>query len=308
MLTDDLFEQVLIQPAKEGADKLFIVSGFATASMAKGHMMNLLGTEIMVHINLIVGMVPLHGINKIQHRGFQDLNNRGDFLCHYLVNNAPCHAKTYIWEKADIPVVAFNGSANYTITGFSDRQQESMSEVDPNIAKKFYISVLDNSILCLEHDIQEQVKIIDSIKEESVSSNNTATLSFIQARGINKGEVPQRSSLNWGQRDNRNPNQAYIPVPTEIARSGFFPPRGERFTVLTDDNQSLVMVVAQDNDKALQTPEDNSIIGLYFRNRMGLDSGSLVTAENLQKYGRTDVEFYKVDQETYFMNFLSLNN
>jgi hypothetical protein len=44
-------------------------------------------------------------------------------------------------------------------------------------------------------------------------------------------------------------------------------------------------------------------LGEYFRHRLGLPSGALVTKEDLIRYGRTDVEFYKIDDETYYMNF-----
>ena len=38
--------------------------------------------------------------------------------------------------------------------------------------------------------------------------------------------VPYRSGLNWGQRPGRNPNQAYLKVPSIEQQSGFFPKKG----------------------------------------------------------------------------------
>ena len=57
------------------------------------------------------------------------------------------------------------------------------------------------------------------------------------ARG---GETGRRSGLNWGQRDGREPNQAYIPLPASVARSGFFPLNRRQFSVLTDDGIQLI--------------------------------------------------------------------
>jgi hypothetical protein len=98
------------------------------------------------------------------------------------------------------------------------------------------------------------------------------TLSLL-ARG---GETGTHSGLNWGQRDGREPNQAYISLPAEAARSGFFPldgnPSGKHnphFSVLTDDGINLILRVEQQNNKAITTPLNNSLIGEYFRNRIG---------------------------------------
>ena len=37
MIADNLFESVLIEPARQNADALYIVSGYATATMASQH-------------------------------------------------------------------------------------------------------------------------------------------------------------------------------------------------------------------------------------------------------------------------------
>jgi len=65
----------------------------------------------------------------------------------------------------------------------------------------------------------------------------------------------------------------------------------------------LICTIAQDNDKAIETPQNNSLIGEYFRNRLGLGYGAYVSSLDLQRYGRTDVDFYKIDEETYYMDF-----
>ena len=79
--------------------------------------------------------------------------------------------------------------------------------------------------------------------------------------------------------------------------------RTERFTVRADDGFVFIATVAQDGDKAIHSPEGNHIIGQYFRKRLGVDSGAPVTREHLDQYGRTDVTFYKIDGETYYMDF-----
>jgi len=73
--------------------------------------------------------------------------------------------------------------------------------------------------------------------------------------------------------------------------------------VLTDDNKVMICSRAQQNGKALRTPSNNSEIGIYFRQRLGVPLGDAVQLSDLENYGRTDVCFYKIDDETYFMDF-----
>jgi len=73
--------------------------------------------------------------------------------------------------------------------------------------------------------------------------------------------------------------------------------------VLTDDNKELICVRAQDDGKAIHTTLDNSLLGEYFRFRLGLPNGVFITKDHLLRYGRADVDFYKIDEETYLMDF-----
>ncbi len=76
-----------------------------------------------------------------------------------------------------------------------------------------------------------------------------------------------------------------------------------QFNLITDDGESFTCVVAQENNKALETPEDNSILGKYFRKRLNVPLGSFVKVEDLDRYGRHHVTIYKINNETYFMDF-----
>ena len=73
--------------------------------------------------------------------------------------------------------------------------------------------------------------------------------------------------------------------------------------MLTDDNIILTCVRAQANGKGIETPQDNSEIGRYFRHRLGLADGSYISVQDLKRYGRYDVVFYKLDDENYVMDF-----
>ena len=92
-------------------------------------------------------------------------------------------------------------------------------------------------------------------------------------------------------------------MPVAIARTGFFPLNKQHFTVVTDDHHQLIFRVEQENDKAITTPLSNALLGEYFRNRLGLANGEYVTKQHLLDYGRTDVTFYKLDEEQFYMDF-----
>ena len=47
----------------------------------------------------------------------------------------------------------------------------------------------------------------------------------------------------------------------------------------------------------------NGLLGEYFRHRLKLPYGSKVTKLDLLNYGRTDVAFCKIDDETFEMDF-----
>ena len=149
--------------------------------------------------------------------------------------------------------------------------------------------------------IKEQAAVVEKLNSREVEK---VVLSLLHSR---TGEVPAKSGLNWGQRKGREKNQAYIRCPRNIARSGFFPLEGQHFSVITDDGQLLILRVEQGGDKALTTPESNSLLGEYFRNRLGLLKGVYVNTVDLKRYGRTDVTFYKLDEEQFYMDFSVTN-
>jgi len=132
---------------------------------------------------------------------------------------------------------------------------------------------------------------------------------------LNLSKEIHGSGINWGHRKDgtpRNPNQMYISLPAHIKREhpSFFPIIGNRsgkgnpnFSVLSDDGVNFIFRVQQENNKGITTPLDNSRIGEYFRYRIGVANGAFVTKQDLLNYGRTDVTFYKLDDEQYVMDF-----
>lgn len=111
--------------------------------------------------------------------------------------------------------------------------------------------------------------------------------------------------LNWGNRAGRNINQAYLDLPKSIYESDFFPQNGITFNIRTDDNRNIKFTRAQKdnvNGHALQTPEDNSIIGIYLRNRLSINPGEIITKEAIEEYGRNYITISKIGN-FYYLDF-----
>ena len=131
MLDSKLFERTLIEPAKN-ADRLVVVSGYASAGMVERHMQELSDLQI----TLTVGMAR-QGINVVQHQAFKKISASSSFVCKYWGGNQLIHAKVNAWSMGNVPTVAFAGSANYTNNGFSGRQKEVLTEVDAELGRYF---------------------------------------------------------------------------------------------------------------------------------------------------------------------------
>lgn len=275
MITENLYREILVNPAKDGATDLLIASGYATASMAHKHLGEPTIKDNGVKVRLVYGMAPADGVSLVDDAMFRRLESEsGIFECHYRIDLPADHSKVYVWLSDDSPIAAFAGSANYTQRGFlGNHQLETMCEIDPQRARDYFQSVLSGAMEIGHDEIEEHVTLF-SPEQQEAGAGDCVSLSLITRRGI----VAERSGLNWGQRpeQHRNPNQAYLRIPSEIARAGFFPSRATRFTVLTDDGYSFIAVTAQDNDKAIHTPDGNYILGEYFRRRIGVALGSPV--------------------------------
>ena len=315
---DDLENKVLISPAEEGANELRIVSAYASPSMVDWHIQKLHEAEMQpIRIKLIVGMCPYDGLSEVAHKGFnklidtyKDSPDFSTFECQYIYQSPPAHSKMYLWMKNGKPYKAFSGSANYTLKSFSRECGELMIECDKEDALAYFNTVEGRSITCSSNEVENYIRIHKHSPnynyERLQIDNNTVSTQNLYLT-VKNGEVPKSSGINWGQRPGRNPNQAYIPLPSHIARTGFFPLNKRPFTVIADDGWCAVMRVEQANNKAITTPGNNAELGEYLRSRFGLDAGEMVTIDHLKAHGRDYIEFTKLDDEHFIMNFASPN-
>jgi len=320
MIIDNLFEKVLVEPATEGADTLYIVSGYASPAIVYRHLHN---TD-NIKVELLIGMATRDGIRLGSHNTFKKLAAQdfpGRFSCKYSTANTPAHLKIYSWYEGINPQKGFAGSANYSQPAFSNNQLEVMVECDAEPIKNLYDELVSESVDCFDTSVERRINFYDErtlITRKVYADGKTELVEEITGKEFQldqtresvtlslltgAGRIGTRSGLNWGQRPGRNPNQAYIPVPVGVRETGFFPPIGQHFIILTDDDKGLDCVIAQQYGKAIHTYKDNSILGSYFRERMGIPLGKYVEMSDFANYGRSDVIMYKIDSETYYMDF-----
>lgn len=307
LLTSRLYNPVLITPATEGADTLRIVSGFASPAMALRHLHDLQNIKHSINIQLVFGMAKHNGIEVATHKSFMDIQGRFfNFSCHYSYEEIPIHAKVYTWCKGDDPILCYTGSANYTQNGFKrSLQREVMTKTSAVDGLQFFYDSYGKAINCTDDPfVKEHIPLFKSDKTHQKERSGLPEVELSLLNSRTKQTHNEGGGLNWGHRGDRNRNEAYIPVPSRIAQTTFFPEKDQYFTVLTaDDDFSFIARIAQANRKAIHSSDNNSIIGKYFRDRLGLDSGQYITRQHLEDYGRTSVKFMRIDDETYVMDF-----
>jgi hypothetical protein len=323
MIYQNLYYETLIRPGEEGANRLRIISGYAASTMALQHLEDLRKSKFDVNVSLLVGMCPTDGIAVSNHKGFQEIvasdNYQGKFTCSYIYKTPAVHSKLYIWYKDKSLYKAFIGSVNYTYNAFY-RQRESLAEIHDNNVSDYYRLLEADSIYCNELEVENLIQISNDknyyrnhVNEDKPSGQiqettgvEHITVSLLSSR---TGEVQNTAGLNWGHRGSKNPNrnrnEAYIQLPPNVYKSDFFPPKPQHFRVVTDDSKQFICVRAEKDEvgQTIHTPLKNSLLGEYFRNRLGLPNGAFVKKADLDRYGRTDVVFYKFDDEEYLMDF-----
>ena len=320
MITNELYSKILINPAEKGSTELFIVSGYASATFARRHILQLSKITNNLKVNLIIGMPS----RKVDHNAYLQLHKEfGDkFRGYYLDSAPPVHSKVFSWYSGDKPKEGYSGSANYSQYGFfRDKQINQMVQDDPAEIREFYEQLIGSSIFMPEFELSKLPefripKIHGSIPPGSIEwieTGKTVRISFLDKQG----RLPAVSGLNWGQREekrvnpdtgetkmvNREPNQAYLSLKGDARDEGFLPERAFTFTLVTDDGMSFDCAVAQGGRKAIHSNKNNSEIGKYFRERLGLKDGAFVTVEDLERYGRTDYTISKIDDESFLLDF-----
>jgi len=324
MWAEKLKERILLPPTRQ-CNRLVVLAGYGSASFAEDHILSLGGKGSDFQIELTLGMVPWEGIGNASHERYQRLESvyAGTFQCYYRTNSPRSHAKCYVWLNSQAPVRAYIGSANYSRTAFDGGvQKEIMTQVDETTAWDFVQRETQLRISCSDPSVSKYVSIVPERRWTRIRTINAPLQvpnpppDLVGVPSVRlplyikrTGKTHQGGGLNWShtpKRMLRDQNEAYIPVSSHVYRTGFFPPKDRLFLVVTDDNQHFECKMTQGTTaepKAIETPDSLAILGRYFRSRMNVPLGSFVSHADLVAYGRDHVDFYRIGDDVYFMDF-----
>ena len=322
MFYENLYQQVLINPVKQGADELLIVSGYGSAAMVQRHLREPQIARRMLPVRVVLGMTRREGLPIVTHNVMVTMSRSsqaqtvqtpsrdrtGRLECRYVTAMPDIHAKVYVWLRNNEPFVAFNGSANYSHPGFNERERtEVMDSCDAAEAYDFYNEATRRASLCTDDETMDIVRLYRHQGPEEGGGPPGDGQRDVPLWNPTTGEIEDSSGLNWGFGAGRprDVNEAYIPLYREMVRSEFFPHRPARFTIITDDDHEIHASRGQGggSGKGISTPNDNTVFGRYFRNRLGVRPDQRLTRADFERYGRTAPRFTKIDEDTFFMDF-----
>ena len=289
-------------------------------------------TELEVDCKVVYGMYNDNGISEKLHDQFLKLQKEDNNLDIYY-SDVAIHTKCYMWENENEIVHSLIGSANFTFSGLRIDYREMLTEVkseDFQDLKNYKEIVLNKSIRC---DEVKEINFNKEIKERKIplqiQKKNKCTLVLYDT---NTGEVQNSAGLNWGQHHEKThtkPNDAYIPIKAEnIRKCGLlFPPKRKKnkkilvnrgrsqrenrpIEIIWDDGTIMegLLEGSQPVDgitypKQISSFPKKNILGKYFRKRLGIEDGKKVTIDDLNNYGRKNVDVYLLEEDIYYFDF-----
>ena len=157
MKTENIAERILWNPLKKSADKLIIISNYATPATLGWFIEQLIEHKVhKIAIELFLSMTATEGIKQDTHNAFIKMikDSKKDYIkkvitslhCSYLYNTT-FNDVIYIWEKNGRPIQAFQGNASFTLSTFLDKNHQClMTTFSLEEAYKIYQDCIDNSI------------------------------------------------------------------------------------------------------------------------------------------------------------------
>jgi len=178
--------------------------------------------------------------------------------------------------------------------------------ITENVLFEVPVKILSDPFDVIEKLISEQGLVFAPIKIQPHV--------FLPLYSLIGGEkkVSEKSGLNqWNAAGRlRNPNEIYIPIPAWIHKKfpKFFPARDQTFELILPDRNIMNAKVCQDNSKALMS-NPNSVLGSWLlHDILNLQEKELLTYDKLESIGLDSVVVYKIDNETYDIDFTRIGS
>lgn len=325
----DLEDKVFETPSAE-VDNFIALSGYVGVEPIK----KLTDLPSNVHATVIYGMYGNDSISAPLHKALVELQNCMPNV-EILYSTIPVHSKVYFWRTGEFITNALIGSANFSVSGLRNDYKEvltNMSESSYSDFKSYYEYVRERCVLCTDVNIKvRKVKKVarTSVQLQPLLAHGICRVSFLDRKGL----VPQKSGLNWCcSSAHVSAGDAYIRITMDYIRlfPRMFPPKkyvdgilnenstgrknreNDEVELIWDDGTVMVgllegQVYNKDDGmiypKQLSTSPQKSILGVYLRNRLGVDLNHIITKSDLSKYGRTHIDISLISEGVYYMDF-----
>ncbi|HSA30501.1 MAG TPA: NgoFVII family restriction endonuclease [Candidatus Omnitrophota bacterium] len=191
----------------------------------------------------------------------------------------------------------FNISKSVLLMDFSYAQYFDAVEINGFLNKALLNAALD--------ELSEP----DTVDRSLIKKTDYVILPLYSTR---TGKVSLKSGLNqWnaGGRS-RHPDEVYIPIPQIIhqVKPGFFPPKDQKFKLITDDGREMTAKVCQQGCKALMSDPNKELGNWILRKKLQLVPGQVATLSHLQEFNSDNVIIYKIEESVYKINTHSLGS
>lgn len=311
------------------ANELIIISGY----VGPNPILKL--STLPLKTTVIYGMYAKDSIAPPLHNALLNIDLRFPNI-QILYSNIPVHSKCYIWLNNGQVVYALIGSANFSKNGLSIPFKETLSEAtfDSFQFLRYYLDQVMQNIIPCNIGIP-RINITNNQATQRTPQSLIGLPYTSQNIGCNMtlldpltNEVPLKSGLNW-QNANANVSidDAYIPIRTYYIRTFpllFSPKQGiaanigngrtqrqnDSVEFLWDDG-TIMEGLLEGNQiidgimypKNLCSSITKSELGIYIKTRLGLSSGATVKKADLDRYGRTDIAIYLLQEGVYYLDF-----
>ena len=188
MITDNLYKQILIDPASSGNDELFIVSGYSSATFLNRHLNEIVQINPEIRLNLLIGMHQ----KRNDHSAYLNIKSIPKlFLWLLLFRQTWSSFENLFVGKRWSPKYRFFRSANYSQYGFLNTlQQNQMVEDDPLI-KNYFETLREESLniedyIPTEDDSPDMVNVEGSLMPgmiEWIKYNESVRISLLLEMG-----------------------------------------------------------------------------------------------------------------------------
>ena len=302
--------------------------------------------EETVKSDIIYGCYSNAAINQHTHNSFVSLTQSSSNNATVYYKNSYNHSKIYCWLKNKKVVEIIAGSANFSTNGFKNGSHEILFDVHPNdysATHKYLEDALLDSQRC---DLASKIKSIKLPTSETSFLSSTISSSALTPvnrvdfiRSINppsariylggaKGVVEKLSGPNVSQNNNTPQDDWEIGIRAALINNlpSLFPNNGINPNIglghgaqgkkkvpnaefLWDDGEVMEMSFEGGSRiyKQLRSFPSNRTLGSYLRKRMNIPSGSVITDQTFQDYGRNHIDITLSNSGYYHANFSPKN-